>query len=118
MALSSAVQHSRKRSQIITWTDDDGVAINLTGATLTGFKRDRHGADTTITGVLAVTNAAAGIFSWAYSAADVAVPGAYRVVFTASYTDSLDEVSPFHAWRVLEGKNIASVSPSASASAS
>ncbi len=32
MALSAAVQHSRKRSQTITWKDDDGAAVTLTGA--------------------------------------------------------------------------------------
>lgn len=121
MALSAAVQHSRKRSQTITWKDDDGAAVTLTGATITGII-DRGGTQTAITGVLTVTGATTGVFTWAYSAADVAQAGSFHVQFRAKYADSLSEISYRMPWRVLPAFAFelvsASTSPSASASPS
>jgi hypothetical protein len=122
MPLAKAVQYARKRSQTITWKDEDGAAINLTGAVLTGII-ERDGVQTAITGTLALSVAASGIFTWAYSAADVAVPGTFYVWFRAKYaSDSLSEISYRTEWKVLPAGNFelvsASVSPSASASPS
>lgn len=122
MALASAVQHARKRAQTITWTDEDGTAINLTGATITGII-DRGGVQTAITGTLALVTAASGIFSWTYSAADVAQAGSFHVQFRAKYSsDTLSEISYRTQWRVLPAFDFelvsASLSPSNSASPS
>ena len=49
MALAPAVQYARKRLQTITWKDDDGNAIDLTGSTIPGLI-ERDGIQTAITG--------------------------------------------------------------------
>lgn len=122
MPLADAMQYGRKRNQTITWADEDGNAIDLTGATLRGKKWDRRGIQTSITGVLTVTNATAGEFTWAYSEYDVVTPGAYMVQFSATYADHLLDPSHRMAWRVFDSADFelisASVSPSASRSPS
>lgn len=122
MTLAAAVQYSRKRAQTITWKDDDGNAINLTGATITGII-ERAGVQTAITGTFALVTAASGIFTWTYSAADVAQAGRYFVQFRAKYSsDSLSEISYRTLWHVHPGFDFelvsASTSPSNSASPS
>jgi len=102
MALASAVQYARKRVQTITWKDDANNAIDLTGATLIGII-ERAGVQSLITGTLTLVTAASGIFSWTYSAADVATAGAYLVQFRAKYTSAgTSEITYRTAWRVLE----------------
>lgn len=121
MALPPAVQFSRKRSITITWTDDDGAAINLTGSTITGII-ERAGVQTAITGTLALSVAASGIFTWTFSAADVAQAGSFFVMFRAKYSDTLSEISYRTPWKVLPAFDFelvsASTSPSHSASPS
>ncbi len=118
MALANALQHARKRSQRITWQDEDQAAIDLTGATLTGII-ERAGVQTAITGTLTLVTAASGIFSWAYSAADVAQAGSFFVQFRAKYSaDSLSEISYRTRWTVLPAFDFELVSPSTSPSAS
>lgn len=85
MALASAVATATRPSQVITWTDDSGAALNLTGATITGKIRDRAKTVRSITGTLNVTDAVGGIFTWVYSAADVATAGEFTVQFTAAF---------------------------------
>lgn len=117
MALANAVQHARKRAQTITWKDEDDAAIDLTGATITGII-ERAGVQTAITGALALVTAASGIFSWTYSAADVAQAGAFFVQFRAKYSDSLSEISYRTKWTVLPSFDFELVSPSTSPSGS
>jgi hypothetical protein len=118
-ALPNAVQYARKRTQTITWTDEDGIPVNLTGATLMGII-DRAGTESLITGTLTVTGATTGVFTWAYSAADVAEAGHYFVQFYARYSadSSLPEISYRHQWHVLPSFDFPFVSPSLSPSAS
>lgn len=88
MALAQAIQDSLRPSQIITWTRGDGVAENLTGATLTGKIRDNTTGDIrSIAGDLDVTDGASGVFTWAYHADDVATAGRFMVQFTATFGD-------------------------------
>lgn len=117
MGLAPALQYARKRSQTITWRDDDNAAIDLTGATLTGII-ERGGTQTAITGTLTVTGASSGVFTWAYSAADVAEAGTFFVQFRAKYSDSLSEFSYRTRWQVLPSFDFELVSASASPSAS
>ena len=122
MALAPAVQHARKRLQTITWKDDDGSAIDLTGATITGII-ERAGVQTAMTGTFALVTATSGIFSWTFSAADVAQAGTFFVQFRAKYSsDKLSEISYRTQWRVLPAFDFelvsASVSPSGSSSPS
>ena len=122
MALAPAVQHARKRLQTITWKDDDGSAIDLTGATITGII-ERAGVQTAMTGTFALVTATSGIFSWTFSAADVAQAGTFFVQFRAKYSsDKLSEISYRTQWRVLPAFDFelvsASISPSGSNSPS
>ena len=118
-ALANAVQYARKRTQTITWTDEDGVPVNLTSAALLGII-DRGGVESLITGTLTVTGAATGVFTWAYSAADVAEAGTFFVQFYARYSggSELPEISYRHRWHVAPSFDFPFVSPSVSPSAS
>lgn len=88
MALAQAVKDSLRPTQIITWTRADGVAENLTGATLTGKIRDNAtGVTRDIAGDLTVTDGADGVFTWAYHADDVATAGKFMVQFKATFGD-------------------------------
>ena len=118
MALAPAVQYARKRLQTITWKDDDGNAIDLTGATITGII-ERAGVQTAITGTFALVTATSGIFSWTFSAADVAQAGTFFVQFRAKYSsDNKSEISYRTQWRVLPAFDFELVSPSISPSGS
>jgi len=119
MALASAVQYARKRIQTITWKDDADNAIDLTGATLIGII-ERAGVQSLITGTLTLVTAASGIFSWTYSAADVATAGSHFVQFYARYASdsSKPEISYRTLWHVLPSFDFPFVSPSLSPSAS
>lgn len=89
MALAGAVQGATRPAQIVTWTQDDGSEMDLTDATMTGRilnKATQEARD--ITGTLTPTDAAHGIFTWAYSAADVEEAGVFLVQFTATFAES------------------------------
>lgn len=102
MALANAVQNARYAAQQITWSDGDGNAVDLTGATLTGFVQDANGRIRTIDGTLALVTAASGIFSWTYGANDVATPGDYLVQFVATYAGGQSDKTLLYEWRVFE----------------
>lgn len=88
MALAYAVQGALRPSQIVTWLRSDDSPEDLTGATLTGTIRNSAGVVRAITGTLSVTTAASGIFTWAYSAADVTSAGNFTVQFSAAFGSS------------------------------
>lgn len=85
MSLAAAVQFSVRPAQRITWTDGAGTALDITGATMTGYIQPSSGAARAITGALTVIDGAAGIFEWQYSAADVAEAGKFEVTFVATF---------------------------------
>jgi len=86
MSLSNAVQGATHTAQQITWVDGDGDPLNLTGATITARIKDLDtGEARAATGTLSVLDAEAGLFSWAYSTADVATAGAFNVQFVATF---------------------------------
>lgn len=102
MGLSNAVEDARHTSQVITWTDAEGDAQNLTGATLTGRIRDRKtGIERAVDGTLVVTDAANGVFTWTYGAADVADDGVFDVQFIATYAGQNDKTL-IERWIVFE----------------
>lgn len=100
MGLSRAIQGARNTGQQITWTQDDGPTQDLTGATLSGTIEDKDGNTSAITGTLAVVTAASGVFSWAYSAADIATVGRFLVQFKADYGSGLYDLSYPEVWVV------------------
>lgn len=101
MALAPAVQGARYTAQQITWTDTNGTAKNLTGATITARLRDEYGNERAADGTFALVTAASGIFSWTYGAGDVGIPGWYTVQFKADYGTNYDLSLP-QQWRVYE----------------
>lgn len=91
MALAAAVRGGLRPSQAITWLREgvafaNGTPEDLTGATLTGWLRNRATGETrAIAGSLTVTDGAAGAFRWDYAPADVAETGAFDVQFNAAF---------------------------------
>jgi len=106
MALAAAVKGARYIAQQVTWTDEDGTAVDLTGVTLTGYKRSKTGgAAVAIDGSLTpdadqVTNK--GVFAWAYGAVDVSTVGQFNVQFIATYVGGLKEKTLITTWTVNE----------------
>lgn len=101
MALPDAVVGGTRPSPLITWTDLDGDALDLTGALLSGVLIDEHGNNQAIAGTLTVTDATNGVFRWDYSAGDVARAGTYLVQFSAAYGSSPTPAKTFREkWRV------------------
>jgi hypothetical protein len=89
-------------SLTITWAREGGGAEDLTGATLTGWLRNRAtGVTRAIAGVLTVTDGAAGAFCWDYAAGDVAEAGAFDVQFNAAFATGATPARSFVArWDV------------------
>jgi len=86
MALANMVKGATRPTQTITWTQEDGTAFILTGATITGVMLNKSTkVSRAIAGTLAVTDGANGVFTWAYHADDVAESGHFLVQFTATY---------------------------------
>jgi hypothetical protein len=93
MALSRAIQGSNHTAQSITWKDERGQAVDLTGATITGKKHPHNDSSTVVAidGTLSVTNATGGIFTWTYGAVDIGTVGSFLVQFIATYADTTKE---------------------------
>ncbi len=104
MALASAVKGGLRPSQSITWLREDGVAEDLTGATLSGALRNRAtGATRAIAGALVVVNGSAGALRWDYAAGDVAEAGNFDVQLTAAFATGQTPARTFVArWSVTE----------------
>jgi hypothetical protein len=84
--LAPAVKGGLRPSQLVTWSPDDGSAMTLTGATMTGTITNRvTGVTRAIVGTLTVTNGAAGEFRWDYAAGDVSDKGEFDVQFDAAF---------------------------------
>lgn len=70
----------------VPWADQDGDAVDLTGATLTGLLLDLGTkVSRTIVGTLAKDASVDSDMLWTLDAADVAA-GNYEVQFTATFT--------------------------------
>jgi hypothetical protein len=93
MGLSKAIQGSNHTVQQITWKDERGNAVNLTGATITGKIHPHNDSSSVVAvdGTLSLVTAASGIFSWAYGTVDVGTVGSFVVQFIATYADTTKE---------------------------
>jgi hypothetical protein len=101
MALLKAVVGATHTGQIITWIEQGSSEAHvLTGATLTGRIEDANGTARAITGVLALVDAANGVFSWAYSAADVVEEGLFKVQFKAAFSGGKYDLTFYQDWIV------------------
>jgi hypothetical protein len=73
----------------VTFLDDSGAALNLTGATLSvRFSGVSGSASFLGGGSFSITNAAAGLFTYTLVAGDVATPGTWQLQFKATYGDA------------------------------
>ena len=102
--LANAIQGALRPSQQVVWLDGEGVALDLTGATITGVIRNRtNNVARAVAGTLTVTDAPAGTFTWAYAAGDVAEAGAFDVQFSAAFGSAPTPARTFVAtWTVEE----------------
>ena len=102
--LPDRVQGGLRPPQSITWQREDGTAEDLTGATLTGYIRDRTtGTERAIAGTLSVTDGSTGAFRWDFAEADVADAGNFDVQFTAEFESGATPARTFlERWTVKE----------------
>jgi len=101
MSLPNAVKGSTHTGLTITWKHPDTTVHDLTNATITGVIIDKDLNSKAITGTLALSDAANGVFTWAFSAADVVAAGSFTVQFNANYsTDSKDDKTYEEDWIV------------------
>lgn len=107
--LAAAIQGALRPTQQITWLDGEGLAVNLTDATISGVIRNRaSGAARLVAGDLDITQATHGIFTWTYDEADVADAGQFDVQFTAAWdAPALSPARTFTAtWTVHEALTV------------
>ena len=103
MALTDAVQNSTQLPVSITWTRDDGSALNLSGATITGrIISIETGVARDIDGSLDITTAASGVFQWDYGTTDVGTAGVFYVQFVATYGTGEKVRSKKQLWNVKQ----------------
>lgn len=101
MTLAAAVQAAKRPSQTITWTDEDGTAVDLTGGTITAKIRDHDFNTRDSDGTFTITSAAAGVFRWDYGSEDVEAAGAFQVQFSAAFGSGVTPLkSIVEPWRV------------------
>src|SRR3989304_6598147 len=99
MSLPNAIQTSRRPTLAITWLRTNGEPVSLVGATISGVLQNKgNGAETAITGAFALSDATNGIFTWDFSAADVATAANFYVQFKALFSDSTFELSLPESW--------------------
>jgi len=108
MGLADAVQGARHIAQQIGWQDELGGAIDLSGATITGYRRNvATRIDTVLDGDLDVVSpGSAGSFTWTYGSIDVLEYGEFDVQFIATYADLSKEKSLFARWVVHEAMDV------------
>jgi hypothetical protein len=84
----------------VTFVDDGNAAINLTGATLTLIIHNTQtNTDATGAGSWTITNAAGGLATYAWAAADSATSGTYLLYIKATYSGGVSICDPI-PWQV------------------
>jgi len=102
VALPSIFKDNRHTAIEITWLRQNGVPVDLTGATITGTKRNKStSVNSAITGSFTIMNPTQGIFRWSHSAADVDTVATFQVQFRATYGTNDFEDSISEDWEVL-----------------
>lgn len=100
--LAQAVQNARHTSQIITWADEDGNPLVLSGATLTGVIESKEsGESRAIDGTLSIFDAIEGMFEWEYGELDVGEAGHFFVQFIATFGLDDEDRTMVEDWKVV-----------------
>jgi hypothetical protein len=94
MAVSPWYQGMTAIPAVLTIKDDSGNPLVLTGATITSVLRTANGVDQTMTGTWSIINPATGIAQYVWSSADVATPGNYNIIVTATFSTKPAVVDP------------------------
>lgn len=102
MALPDAVKGGKRPSPLLTWTDDNGTALDLSDAVITAVILDvTSQVERAADGVFTVTNGPGGVFRWDYGTNDVATKGTFIVQFTATFQANPTPAKTFGmSWRV------------------
>lgn len=109
MALSKAIEGSNHTAQQITWKDERGNAVDLTGATITG-KMHPHDDSSTVSdigggagnGTLTISDASNGVFNWTYGDNNIDDVGVFIVQFTATYAADSSKEKCFKEQFIVE----------------
>ncbi len=104
--LEDAVVGSYAVVRTIQWVDDDGVAVDLTDADVSGILQNFYTrVSKSIAGALALVSGQEtnGQFTWTMVAGDVDSGGLFRVQFTATYPGSKPNIS-FSTWLTIRDK--------------
>ncbi len=81
-----------------TVLDEDKVAINLTGATVTFYMQDENGIDVITAGTVTITDAANGLVEYQWLAADSDVSGIFSAEFVITFGGGTIRTSPDPGW--------------------
>ena len=88
----------------LTWLDDSGAGINLTGSTVSGVLKTLGAttvADVVLSGTFTLTTPASGLFTYAPVANDLATAADYQIQFKATYGDGTKLFSDPVALKIL-----------------
>jgi len=113
MALNSYLDDAwvgaRHDPLVIDWTDAQGNARDLSGATITATIEPIEGGTVRAAdGEFAlVTDGSDGQFTWTFGEDDVAEAGAFNVQFQATFGEADFSLSPKIEWKVLSAQTVA-----------
>ena len=77
-----------------TVLDEDSVAINLTGATVTFYMQDENGIEVITAGSVTITDATNGVVEYQWLAADSDVAGIFFAEFVITFSGGTIRTSP------------------------
>ena len=77
-----------------TVLDEDSVAIDLTGATVTFYMQDENGIDVITAGSVTITDASNGVVEYQWLAADTDVSGYFSAEFVVTFAGGTIRTSP------------------------
>lgn len=95
------IQGVNHPTYVFTWKDENGDAVNLTGATITGrIKNTNTGTVASCAGTFALVTATSGIFSYVPHENDSATVGKnYLIQFKATFGDgTIDKTFTMPLW--------------------
>jgi len=100
--IPNAIEGAEHTPYGITWTFEDGTALDLTGAVITGLANNlADGINKVLpSSRFTITDALNGKFDWVIDPTDVDTPGTFEVQFTATFSPTIAKT--FRAEWVVE----------------